>query len=153
MSSTFKSRLKVEFTLFKKYWYLIFLFCFIDFYLLTIPGRNLAFYLSKTTNTDIYVVDVAFKILPEYIIPKIHDIPQSILWITSGAFLILGPIIFKSPHQHNIFAVRSVLAVFLQSLFMFGSRAITMTVSILPDPSYNCRHNLLQRPQNLFGKI
>jgi hypothetical protein len=117
------------------------------------PAKNIVYYFSKPVK-ETQVMDLMFQIIPEYNRKNLHDIPQIILWVSIFIICILSPILFPKFHKNKIYAVRNLLSFFYLLNLIFFMRAVIMTLTILPDPSLDCRSQVgnYQGPQTMFGK-
>ena len=143
-------RFKKEIKVLKPKLILFAFFIFYNFYVMMVPAKNLVFYLSDPQK-DIVIKDFLHKLFPEYKKSNISDIPQTILWLVSVILLLFIPIIFEKCHRHQIYSINNFMFACALNAIMFTTRAISFTITIMPDPSYVCRYQLIKKPDNLFG--
>lgn len=151
MLKKFRIRASDEFKFLKKYFKSFLFLTFYNFYFLSVPATNFVFYLSKPIKTT-HIIDFLHKVFPEYHAMKLQHYPQAALWLVSVILLFILPFVLSVFHNNRIFAVKNYLALCTIGAILFTIRAVCMTVTLLPDPYYLCRMNLVQKPQNVFGK-
>lgn len=151
MSDTFWRRLVNEYRVLKANFWQFLLLGFYQFYVISVPGKNLVFYLDRPV-LDISVRDAMFDILPEVRGINIQD-RTLLVFICFTAVLLLGlPFVFPIFHKHRVFVAGNLVILVQLGSALYSLRTVAFLVTLMPDSTYYCRHDEIPRPQNLHGR-
>ena len=150
MISSMKERFLVEWFLFKKNWFYMFLFPILMIYLSVILLRNLIFYYANATTQRFW--DIGFRGIPEYADDYIENLVQWVVWGSTSFYLFL-PGIFPRFHQKKKFGIPRFIVTYTILLFLHSVRVISYHVTRIDSPSDYCMNlNESDKPQTILGK-
>ena len=150
MCKEFCRRICSELKIIKYNWVKIVILSIINFYFVMAVLKNLGLYYFVSREHVVFK-DIGHYLLPEVYSFSIHDIPQSIVWAICLTSLVYVPI-FPIFHKHKIYSLKIFIIASYYCSLIYLIRFVSILITALPDPSHECRFNLMPRPQNLHGK-